>query len=150
MRLNRIAVVALVIVAAAAATAAGKKAAKDEAEALITKSEQATNAHDAKAFSALLDKDYFGASIRAEDKFDSPKAMQEHMEKVLAAGGTLKREGLSIKTDASGDAAWFIADYTFTPTSGEARKLRSGGVMIRHGKEWKLAMSMMSPLPAAK
>ena len=119
---------------------------EEEATKTLTQAEEAINKHDAAAFRALLDDSYLGASVGPGDVFESADAMKTHMEKIVDDGGTLAREKLWMKTDKSGDAAWYIADYAFTPKGAAPHKLRASGVLVRHGKEWKLAMSVMTAL----
>ena len=59
--------------------------------------------------------------------------------------------GWTSKPDEDGNSAWYIADYTFIPKVPPGalpvhRKMRESGVLVRHGKEWKFAMTHMSVL----
>jgi len=142
---------ALVLLAAGSAGAEAQKS-KDAAKAAtaaVDKSDEAFNAHDAKALAAMLDKTYFGEGPTVSAKFDSPEAMSTHLEGMLAKGGRLTREGLTLKADDDGGSAWYVADYTFIPKVPPGalpvhRKLRESGVLVKRGKEWKFAMTHMS------
>lgn len=147
----RIVTLALVVLVAGAAQA-DKDRSKDaaaEAKAAIDKADQAFNAHDAKALGAMLDKSFFGEGPTLSAKYDSPEAMVTMLTEMLAKGGRLLREGLTIKADESGDAAWFIADYLFVPKVPPGalpmrRPMRESGVLIKKGREWKFAVTHMS------
>ena len=142
---------ALILLAAGSA-AAEKEKGKDAAaaaKAAIDKADEAFNAHDAKALGAMLDKSYFGEGPTVSAKFDSPEAMMTHLEGMLAKGGRLIRDGLTIKPDEDGGSAWYIADYTFIPKVPPGalpvhRKMRESGVLMKRGKDWKFAMTHMS------
>jgi hypothetical protein len=128
--------------AKAAAAVAAATAAMDKADALF-------NQHDAKGLAAMLDKTFFGAGPTMSSKADSAEAMATHFEQMLAKGGRITRDGLTIKADDAGDAAWYIADYTFVPKVPPGalpvrRKMRESGVLLKRGKEWKFAMTHMS------
>ena len=144
---------AVALLVAGAAGAQGSKgkggAAEAAARAAIDKADEAFNAHDAKALGAMLDKSYFGEGPTVSAKFDTPEAMSTHLEGLLAKGGRLTREGLTVKPDEDGNSAWFIADYVFIPKVPPGalpvhRKMRESGVLVKHGKEWKFAMTHMS------
>ncbi len=142
---------AAVLLVAGVAFAQGTKGkdAAAAAKAALDKADEAFNAHDAKALAAMLDKSFFGEGPTVSAKFDSPEAMATHLEGLLAKGGRLNREGLTIKADDDGDTAWYIADYVFVPKVGPGvlpvhRKMRESGVLVKHGKEWKFAMTHMS------
>jgi hypothetical protein len=148
MRNVTLAVVLLVAGTAGAQGGKGKDATA-AAKAAIDKADQAFNAHDAKALAAMLDKSYFGEGPTVSAKFDSPEAMGTHLEAVLAKGGRLMREGLTVKPDEDGNSAWYIADYVFIPKVGPGmlpvhRKMRESGVLVKRGKDWKFAMTHMS------
>jgi ketosteroid isomerase-like protein len=148
MRNVTFALVLLVAGTAAAEKEKGKDAAA-AAKAAVDKADEAFNAHDAKALAAMLDKSYFGEGPTVSSKFDSPEAMATHLEGLLAKGGRLTREGLTIKPDEDGNSAWYIADYVFVPKVPPGalpvhRKMRESGVLVKHGKEWKFAMTHMS------
>jgi ketosteroid isomerase-like protein len=133
----------------AAAQGARGKAATEAAKAAIDKADEAFNAHDAKALAAMLDKSYFGEGPTVSAKFESPEAMSTHLEGMLAKGGHMNREGLTVKPDEDGNSAWYIADYVFIPKVPPGalpvhRKMRESGVLVKRGKEWKFAMTHMS------
>ncbi|HEX8954246.1 MAG TPA: nuclear transport factor 2 family protein [Polyangia bacterium] len=140
----------MILVAGAAGAQGTKgKAAADAAKAAVDKSDEAFNAHDAKALAAMLDKTYFGEGPTVSAKFDTPEGMATHLEEIAAKGGRLVREGLTIKADDDGDAAWYIADYVFIPKVPPGalpvrRKMRESGVLVKRGKEWKFGMTHMS------
>ena len=148
--------VVLAMVAGAGAAQADKDKAKDAAaaaKAAIDKADEAFNAHDAKALGAMLDKSYFGEGATISAKYDSPEAMIEHMTAMLAKGGRIIREGLTIKADEDGGSAWYIAEYTFIPKVSPGalpmrRPIRESGVLVKRGKEWKFAMTHMSMVQA--
>ena len=142
---------ALVFLVAGAAQA-DKDKAKDAAaaaKAAIDKADEAYNAHDAKALGAMLDKSYFGEGPSLSAKYDSPEKMVDHLTTMLAKGGRLMRDAIVIKADDDGGTAWYIADYIFIPKVPPGalpvrRPMRESGVLIKHGKEWKFAMTHMS------
>jgi ketosteroid isomerase-like protein len=142
---------ALVLLAAGTAGAEAQKSkdAAAAAKAAVDEADKAFNAHDAKALTAMLDKSYFGEGPTVSARFDSPEAMATHLEGMMAKGGRLGRDGLTIKADDDGGTAWYIADYTFIPKVPPGalpvhRRMRESGVLVRHGKEWKFAMTHMS------
>jgi ketosteroid isomerase-like protein len=140
---------ALVLLAAGAAGAQKGKDAAAAAKAALDKSDEAFNAHDAKALAAMLDKTYFGAGPTVSAKYDTPEAMSTMLEGMLAKGGHITREAVTIKPDEDGNSAWYVADYTFVPKVPPGalpvhRKMRESGVLVKHGKEWKFAMTHMS------
>ncbi len=145
---------AVVLLVAGAAAAQGTKskgggAAEAAAKAAIDKADEAFNAHDAKALAAMLDKSFFGEGPTLSAKFDTEEAMAKHLEEMMAKGGRLTREGLTVKTDEDGDTAWYIAEYVFIPKVPPGalpvhRKMRESGVLVKRGKEWKFAMTHMS------
>ena len=140
---------ALVLLAAGTAGAQKSKDAAAGAKAALDKSDEAFNAHDAKALAAMLDKTFFGEGPTVSAKFDSPEAMATHLEAMAAKGGHITREALTIKPDEDGNSAWYVADYTFVPKVPPGalpvhRKMRESGVLVKHGKEWKFAMTHMS------
>jgi hypothetical protein len=143
---------ALVLLVAGSAAAEHDKGSKDAAaaaKAAIDKADELFNKGDAKALGALLDKSFFGEGPTVSAKFDSPEAMTTHLEAMLAKGGHLIRDGLTVKPDEDGGSAWYIADYTFVPKVPPGalpvrRKMRESGVLMKHGKEWKFAMTHMS------
>ena len=143
---------ALVLLAAGSAAAEHEKGSKDAAaaaKAAIDKADELFNKGDAKGLGAMLDKSYFGEGPTVSAKFDSPEAMTTHLEGMLAKGGHLIRDGLTIKPDEDGGSAWYIADYTFIPKVPPGalpvrRKMRESGVLVKRGKEWKFAMTHMS------
>ena len=148
MRNVTFALVLLVGGVAGAEAQKGKDAAAG-AKAAIDKADEAFNAHDAKALAAMVDKSYFGEGPTVSAKFDSPEAFTKHIEEMAAKGGRLIREGLTIKPDEDGNSAWYIADYTFIPKVPPGalpvhRKMRESGVLVKHGKDWKFAMTHMS------
>ena len=142
---------ALVLLAAGTA-AAEKSSSKDAAagaKAALDKSDEAFNAHDAKALAAMLDKTFFGEGPTVSAKFESPESMATHLEAMAAKGGHITREAVTIKPDEDGNSAWYVADYTFVPKVPPGalpvhRKMRESGVLVKHGKEWKFAMTHMS------
>ena len=144
--------VTFALVLLAAGSAAAEKSSKDAAagaKAALDKSDEAFNAHDAKALAAMLDKTFFGEGPTVSAKFDTPEAMSTHLEGLLAKGGRLTREGLTVKPDEDGNSAWYVADYTFVPKVPPGalpvhRKMRESGVLVKHGKEWKFAMTHRS------
>src|SRR4051812_10471439 len=141
----------LVVLAAGGAWAESTKG-KDSAasaRAFIDKADAAFNAHDAKAMVAMLDKTVFAAGALTSQKWDGADAYKAHLEQIVEQGGRVSRDALTIKTDESGDGAWYIAEYTFIPKVPPGalpvhRKLREAGVLVRRGTEWKLAMSLLS------
>jgi len=145
---------AATLLVAGVAFAQGGSKAKDAtagATAAIDAADKAFNAHDAKALAAMVDKSFFGSGPTVSAKFDSPEAFTKHIEEMAAKGGRLVREGLTVKPDEDGNSAWYIADYTFIPKVPPGalpvhRKMRESGVLVRHGKEWKFAMTHMSVL----
>ena len=143
---------ALVLLVGGAAWAQGQKgkgaAAEAAAKAVIDKADQAFNAGDAKGLIALVDKSYFGEGPTVSAKFDYEQFV-EHITKMLAKGGHLAREGLTVKPDDDGGAAWYIADYLFVPKVPPGalpvrRKMRESGVLVKKGKDWKFVMTHMS------
>ena len=141
------------LLVAGTATAQGTKtrsaAAVTAATAALDKADAAFNAHDAKALGAMLDKGYFGQGPTVSAKYDSPEAMTEHLTAMLAKGGRLTREALTIKADDDGGTAWYIANYIFIPKVPPGalpvhRKMRESGVLVKRGKDWKFAMLHMS------
>ncbi|MCA1663558.1 MAG: nuclear transport factor 2 family protein [Myxococcales bacterium] len=142
---------ALVLLAGGTAGAEAQKA-KDAAvgaRAALDKADEAWNAHDAKALAAMLDKTFFGSGPTVSAKFDTAEAMATHLEAMAAKGGRITRDALTIKPDEDGNSAWYIADYTFVPKVPPGalpvhRKLRESGVLVKRGKEWKIAMTHMS------
>ena len=142
---------ALVLLAGGVAGAEAQKV-KDAAKAAtaaLDKSDELFNAHDAKGLAAMLDKSYFGEGPTVSAKFDSPEAMTTHLDALLAKGGHLTRDGVTLKADDDGGSAWYVADYTFVPKVPPGalpvhRKLRESGVLVKRGKEWKFAMTHMS------
>jgi ketosteroid isomerase-like protein len=143
--------VAVVLLVAGAAFAQGTKG-KDAtagATAAIDAADKAFNAHDAKALAAMIDKSFFGEGPTVSAKFDTAEAFDKHIEEMAAKGGRLIRDGLTVKPDEDGNSAWYIADYTFIPKVPPGalpvhRKMRESGVLVKHGKEWKFAMTHMS------
>lgn len=136
-----------------AAAAAAAKAALDKADELL-------NAHDAKALGAMLDESFFAEGPFVSVVFSDVAAFRAHLEKMLAEGGRWTREDLTLKPDPDGNAAWYIADYTFVPKVPPGalpihRKVRESGTLVKRGKEWKFAMLHVShvqpdpPKPAA-
>ncbi|MCU1282827.1 MAG: SnoaL-like domain [bacterium] len=156
MRNVTFAVVLLVVAGGAGAAQADKDKAKDAAtaaKAAIDKSDEAFNAHDAKALGAMLDKSYFGEGPTISAKFDSPEPMIAHLTEMLAKGGRLMRDGLTVKADEDGGTAWYIADYVFIPKVPPGalpvrRPMRESGVLVKRGKEWKFVMTHMSMVQA--
>jgi hypothetical protein len=152
MRNVTFALVLLVVTGGSGMAQAEKDKAKDAAaaaKAALDKADEAYNAHDAKALSAMLDKSYFGAGPDMSSKFDSPEAITERMTVVLAKGGRMTRNAVTIKADEDGGTAWYIAEYIFIPKVGPGvlpvrRPMRESGVLVKRGKEWKFAMTHMS------
>jgi hypothetical protein len=143
---------ALVLLCSGLAAGQGTKgksaAAVAAATAAIDKADAAFNAHEA-TLGAMLDKSFFGAGPTVSAKLDSPEAMTEHLKAMLAKGGHMSREGLTVKADDDGGAAWYVADYVFIPKVPPGalpvhRKLRESGVLVKRGKEWKFAMLHLS------
>ena len=117
----------------------------------LDKADEAFNKADAKALTAMLDKTYFGGGPNNSAKFDSPEAMGEHFAKILAHGGHITRNAVTIKADDDGNSVWYIAEYVFVPKVGPGvlpvrRPMRESGVLVRRGKDWKFAMLHMSQL----
>ncbi len=149
MRNVTLALVLLVAGATGARAQKGKDAAAAGAKAALDKSDEAFNAHDAKALGAMLDKGYFGEGPTVSAKFETPEAMMEHLTQMLAKGGHITRQAVTIKADDDGRAAWYVADYIFVPKVPPGalpvhRKMRESGVLVKRGKEWKFAMTHMS------
>jgi ketosteroid isomerase-like protein len=124
------------------------KGAVAAAQAVLDKVDAAFNAGDAKAMMAFFDKSYFGEGPTVSAKFDYD-GMLDHMTKMLAKGGRVTREGLTVRADDDGGAAWYIADYIFVPKVPPGalpvrRKMRESGVLVKKGKEWKVVMTHMS------
>jgi len=150
--MRNVMVAAVLLVAGAAGAAEGTKG-KDAvaaATATIDKLDAAFNAGDAKAFVALIDKSYFGGGPTPSVKLDYA-GMVDHVTKMIAKGGRFIREEVTVHADDDGGAAWYIADYVFVPKVPPGalpvrRKMRESGVLVKHGKEWKLAMSHLSAL----
>lgn len=142
----------LFLVAGAAQADKDKDKAKDAAaaaKAAIDKADEAYNAHDAKAIGAMLDKSFFGEGPTLSAKFDTPETMIEHLTTMLAKGGRLTRNALTVKADDDGGTAWYIADYLFIPKVPPGalpvrRPMREAGVLVKRGKEWKFTMWHMS------
>jgi len=142
---------AVVLMVGGVAGAQGPKA-KDAvagAKAALDKADEAFNAHDAKALAAMLDKSFFSEGPTVSQKYESPEAMATALEATLAKGGRMSREAVTIKPDEDGNSAWYIADYVFVPKVPPGalpvhRKMRESGVLVKHGKEWKFAMTHMS------
>jgi hypothetical protein len=126
------------------------------AKAALDKGDELWNAHDAKALGSMIDNSFFGGGPFVSAKYADAASFRTYLEKTLAEGGHMTREGLTIKPDEDGNAAWFIADYMFVPKVPPGalpvhRKIRVSGALIRHGKEWKFAMfhaSYVQPDPA--
>ncbi|HEY2749598.1 MAG TPA: nuclear transport factor 2 family protein [Polyangia bacterium] len=145
---------ALVVLVAAAGIARGQKGKESGKEApagamaALDRSDAAFNAHDAKALIALFDKSYFGAGATVGKKLDYDGVVAE-ITTMLAKGGRLVRDSVTMHGDEDGATAWYIADYTFVPQVPRGalpvhRKLRESGVLIKHGKEWRFAMTHLS------
>jgi ketosteroid isomerase-like protein len=150
--------VAVVLLVAGTAGAQGTKAkdAAASAKALVDKMDAAFNAKDLKSIEAALDKGFFGEGPTVSSTFADPAAFTKHLEQMFAGpGGRMTREAMTLKTDDDGGAAWYIADYTFIPKVPPGampvhRKMRESGVLVKRGKEWKVAMwhmSMVQPDP---
>jgi Domain of unknown function (DUF4440) len=145
---------AVVLMASAVAGAQGQNPGKAKeaavaAKATIDKIDEAFNAHDAKTIGTMLDKSFFAEGPNVSAKYDLPEAFRTHLEQMTAQGGRITRDGMTLKTDDDGGAAWYIADYTFVPKVPPGalpvrRKMRESGVLVRRGKEWKVAMWHMS------
>ena len=145
--------------AKSAAYKSGDKAkdAAAAAKAALDKFDEAWNAHDAKAAQAFLDKSFFGVGPSASAKMVDLEAGKVQLEKDAASGGRTTRTGIVIKADDSGDTAWFIGDYMFSPKVPPGalpvrRPMRVTGVMVHRGKDWKLSMvniSSVAPEPGA-
>jgi hypothetical protein len=151
----RIVTFALVFLVAGAAQAEKDKAkdAAASAKAAIDKADELFNAHDAKALGAMIDKSYFGEGATLSAKYDSPEAVIEMLTAMLAKGGRLVREGLTVKADDDGGTAWYIADYLFIPKVPPGalpvrRPMRESGVLMKRGKDWKFVMTHMSMVQA--
>lgn len=148
--------VTFALVLAVAGTGGVAQAEKDKAKdaaiaakAAIDKADELFNAGDVKGLGAMTDKGYFGEGPTTSAKFDSPEAMVQHLTEMLAKGGRLTRNGLTVKADEDGGSAWYIADYVFVPKVGPGvlpvrRPMRESGVLVKRGKEWKFAMTHMS------
>jgi hypothetical protein len=144
---------ALVVLLAGAAQA-DKDKPKDAAaaaKATLDKADEAFNKQDAKGLTAMLDKTYFGGGPTNSSKFDSPETMGVHFAEMLAHGGHLTRNAVTIKADEDGGTAWYIAEYLFVPKVGPGvlpvrRPMRESGVLVKRGKDWKFAMLHMSQL----
>jgi hypothetical protein len=131
------------------------------AKAALDKFDEAWNAHDAKAAQAFLDKSFFGVGPFASAKMPDIDAGKAQLEKDAASGARMVRNGLVIKADDSGDTAWYIGDYMFSPKVPPGalairRPTRVTGVMVHRGKDWKISMVNISsvqpdpppPIPA--
>jgi ketosteroid isomerase-like protein len=119
------------------------------AKATLDKFDEAWNAHDAKAAAAFLDKSFFGAGPFASAKMTDIEAGKAQLEKDAASGARIMRNGIVIKADESGDTAWFIGDYMFSPKVPPGalpvrRPMRVTGVLVHRGKDWKISMVNMS------
>jgi ketosteroid isomerase-like protein len=128
--------------------AGGEAAAEAAAKATIDKADAAFNTGDAKALIALVDKSYFGEGPTVSAKLDYDQ-FADHITKMLAKGGHLTRDGLTVKADEDGGAAWYIADYTFVPKVPRGalpvrRKMRESGALVKKGRDWKFVMTHMS------
>ena len=122
------------------AAVAGAKAALDQAD-------EAFNKGDAKALNALLDKSFFMGGPYVSSLTPDVETAKAQIEKMFANGPIAKmtRGETTIHADESGDAAWYVAEYTFVPKVGPGvlpvhRKIRESGVLLKHGKEWKFAL----------
>ena len=145
---NMILGAALLVAGNAFAQAKAKDAAAG-AKAAIDKADELFNAHDAKGLGAMIDDSFFGEGPFVSAKFPDAASFRTHIEKMLAEGGRMTRDGLTIKPDPDGNSAWYIADYTFVPKVPPGalpihRKIRESGALVRHGKEWKFAMIHVS------
>lgn len=122
----------LLVAGVAAAQGSKSKAAVEGAKAAIDKADELFNAQNAKGLAAMFDKSYFGAGSAVSDKYDSPEAVTKTLDEMLAKGGHLNREALTLKPDDDGNSVWYIADYVFIPKVGPGmlpvhRKLRESG-----------------------
>jgi ketosteroid isomerase-like protein len=120
--------------------------------ATLDKADDAFNKGDAKALTALFDKAFFFGGQYMTGRFDADAAKAD-VEKTFANGpiGRLTRGDTTVHVDETGDAAWYIAEYMMVPKVGPGmlpvhRKMRESGVLVKHGKEWKLAMVHVSQL----
>jgi hypothetical protein len=142
----------LLVAAAASAEEAGEKAEKkkpgspsvEKARAVVDAADKAYNEQNVNALVALLDKSYFGAGPTVGAKQDSLEAARAEFTRELTHGGRLTRDAINLHGDDDGDTVWYIADYTYVPKVGPGvlpvrRKIRTSGVVIRRGKEWKIA-----------
>jgi hypothetical protein len=125
--------------------ASGGGAAIEKARTVVDAADKAYNAQDVPALLALLDKSYFGAGPTVMAKQDDLAAAKIEFERELQRAGTLKREGITLRGDEDGDTVWYIADYLYVPKVGPGvlpvrRKIRTSGIVVRRGKEWKIAM----------
>jgi ketosteroid isomerase-like protein len=158
--------IALVLFVAAGAQAQkGSKAraggATAEAQKAIDKMDELYNAHDAKGMVAMLDKDVIGGGPYLGSKLENYESMKTMIEQATAAGGRIERQNVEVRAEPDGDTAWYIADYVMIPKVGPGmlpvrRPVRETGVLVRHGKEWKLAswglavLAQAPPPPATK
>ena len=156
MRIVTIAGLLLVTAAGAAQAQKGTRAeaAVAAAEKAIDKMDAAYNAHDGKTLAAMLDKGYIGAGPFVGTKVEGYEASKAHLESEMAAGGRIQRQALTVKADDDGDTAWYIADYLYIPKVPPGalpmrKPMREAGVLVRRGKEWKLAMSTEAMLQLA-
>ncbi|MDB4970313.1 MAG: SnoaL-like domain [Myxococcales bacterium] len=125
------------------------KDAAASAKATLDKFDEAWNAHDAKATASFLDKSFFGAGPYVSAKIGDADAARTQLEKDAASGARIVRNAIVIKADDSGDTAWYIGDYMFSPKVPPGalpvrRPMRVTGTMVRRGKDWKLSMSNIS------
>jgi hypothetical protein len=135
----------LLVAAAAGAQEKKSAAAVDKARAALDASDKAFNDHDLAAFLALLDKSYFAAGPTIGSRHEDLAAAKTDFEKEFARGGRITRDAITLRSDDDGDVVWFIADYTYVPKVGPGvlpvhRKVRESGVLIKRGKDWKIAM----------
>lgn len=147
--MRNLTVAALLLVAGSAFAQAKGKDVAAAAKATVDKADALFNAHDAKALGALIDDSFFGEGPFVGAVFNDAASFRTHLEKLLAEGGRITREDITIKPDVDGNSAWYIADYTFVPKVPPGalpvhRKLRESGVLMRHGKEWKFGMLHVS------
>ena len=150
MRTVTIAVVLLAVASASAETPAGKDAGAS-AKAALAKLDEAYNAHDAKAFEAMLDPGFVMAGPYISSQPEDVDAAKADLEKQLAGGRRMTRESTNLKTDHDGDTAWFVSESIFVPKVPPGalpvrRHMHQTGVLVRHGKDWKLALLSMSIL----
>lgn len=137
--------------------ARGGHGAAAEAQKALDKMDELYNAHDAKGLIAMLDKNVVGGGPYLGSKLEDYESMKTTIEQMAAAGGHLARQNVVFKVDEDGDTAWYVADYLMIPKVPPGalpvrRPMRESGVLVRHGREWRLAgwqLASLVPAPPA-